>query len=88
MTDIKDPKLHNHGKAYVHIEQDGNDITVKAHGHRDDILHMLMAVVKRKNYPLARLIEKAVLLVTKEHFEHKLAAHIKGVSKEKERNIN
>lgn len=88
MTDLKDPKLHRHGKALIHMEQDGEDIKVSVHGHKDDLLHMLMAIIKRKNYPLARLLEKAVLLVTKEHFEFKLAAHIKGLSKEKERKVN
>lgn len=65
MTKINDPKLHRHGDALIRMEQRGGDVHVRVRGHKDDLLHLLLAVLKRKNNRLCNLIERAVLMVVR-----------------------
>lgn len=85
MVKIDEEKLHRHGNAVLRLEQKGEDIKINIDGHKYDILHMLMAVIKR-HMRLGRLFEQAVLTILKQEF-HDTNVPNKGKRK-KERSIN
>lgn len=79
-------KLHRHGNASIHITQKGDEVRLDVHGHKYDILHMLMAVIKR-HARLGKLFEEAVTASVKEHLVTVLNTRFKQ-PKKKERSVN
>lgn len=79
--EIDPKKLHRHGKAHISISQAGEEIEVEVHGNKYDLLHMLMAVVGKKNTRLSSLIREAVFRATAKH----VRSEIEQIKKQAER---
>lgn len=79
-------KLHRHGNASIHITQKGDEVRLDVHGHKYDILHMLMAVIKR-HPKLGSLFKQAVFEEAKSRAINIINMKLKKPIK-KERSVN